>query len=321
MTKKKLISIITPVFNEEEAIEKYYAKICEVTYNLSDKYNFEIIITDNCSSDNTVKIISEIAKKDPRIFLYKLSRNFGHQRSVWTGYSKCSGDAAVEIDADLQDPPEMLPEMLNLWEKGNKIVYGVRVDRKENAILTLCKKIFYRLVKLMSETEIPNDAGDFMVIDRDIINHLTDLKVQDPYLRGTIFSLGYTRTGIDYIRDVRKVGSSKFPLPKLIVFAINAIINTSNFPLKISTFIGFFSALCAFLLACYFIVDKLLLNAELPRGLTALLVLLLMSIAINSILIGIVGEYVGKIYKQITMQDKVTIVENKINFSHLKQDE
>lgn len=319
--KKKLISIVTPVFNEEETIRQYYAKICEVTNQLSSNYDFEIIITDNCSSDNTVKIISEIAKKDPRIFLYKLSRNFGHQRSVWTGYLKCRGDAAIEIDADLQDPPEMLPEMLHLWEKGNKIVYGIRTDRKENAILTLCKKIFYRLVKVMSETEIPNDAGDFMVIDRDIINHLTDLKVQDPYLRGTIFSFGYTRRGIEYTREVRKVGTSKFPLSKLVVFAINAIINTSNFPLKISTFIGFFSAFCAFLLACYFIVDKLLLGAELPRGITALLVLLLMSIAINSILIGIVGEYVGKIYKQLTLQDKVTIVESEINFSNLKKDE
>jgi glycosyltransferase involved in cell wall biosynthesis len=308
---KKLISIVTPVFNEEEAIEYYYRRISNTIDSLSDRYNFEIVVTDNCSTDNSFQILQKLAQKDSRISVYKFSRNFGYQKSIWTGYSKCKGRAAIEFDVDLQDPPEMLPEMLDYWEKGYKIVYGVRKGRKEGKLINFARKIFYRLVRYMSEVDIPNDAGDFMLIDRDIINHLCQIKSQDPYLRGTIFSLGYLRKGIEYNRNERVCGSSKFPLKRLIKLAVDGIVNTSVFPLRIATLIGLFSGFCATLLASYFVMSKLL-GADLPRGVTAILVLLLSAIAINSILIGIIGEYIGRIYKQISSGHYVTIVEKEI---------
>lgn len=311
---KKLISIITPVYNEEDSIEQYYNRLIKVLDSLSNRYEFEIVITDNCSADSSFEILQKLAKKDPRISAYKFSRNFGYQKSIWTGYSKCKGQAAIEFDVDLQDPPEMLPEMLENWEKGYKIVYGIRKNRKESKFLNASRKIFYRLVRYMSEVDIPNDAGDFMLIDRDIINHLCQIKLQDPYLRGTIFSLGYLRKGIEYNREERKFGTSKFPLNRLIRLAIDGIVHTSTFPLRIATLIGLFSAFCAVILGAYFVINKLL-GADLPHGITAILVLLLAAIAINSILIGIIGEYIGRIYKQISSGQNITIIEKEINSS------
>jgi len=312
---KKLISIVTPVFNEEESLEQYHQHISKILDSLSHKYDFEIVVTDNCSTDNTFQILKKLAAQDPRISVYKFSRNFGYQKSIWTGYSKCKGVAAIEFDVDLQDPPEMLPEMLDYWEKGYKIVYGIRKNRKEGVIISAMRKIFYRMVRVMSEVDIPNDAGDFMLIDRDIINHLCQTKSQDPYLRGIVFSLGYLRKGIEYNRNQRLAGTSKFPIGKLLSLAANGIVSTSIFPLRIATIIGLISGLSAIILGSYFIVDKLFFHTDLPRGITAILVLLLSAIAINSILIGVIGEYIGRMYRQMSSGEKVTIIEEEIRSS------
>ena len=193
MKEKQLISIITPVYNEELSIIPYYEKLVSVLDDLKETYEFEIIFTDNNSDDNTFTILDELAKKDNRISVYRFSKNFGYQKSIWTGYVKCSGDAAIEIDVDLQDSPDLIIKMLKLREKGYKIVYGIRKDRKEGYVMKSLRKIFYRLVRLMSSYEIPNDAGDFMLIDRVVIDNLKLSKLSSPYLRGTIFSYGYSR--------------------------------------------------------------------------------------------------------------------------------
>ena len=310
---KKLISIITPAYNEEEIIGEYYKKISKTIDSLSDLYDFEIIVTDNCSEDSTFDILSEIAQKDSRLKVYSFSKNFGYQKSIWTGYCKCNGDAAIEFDADLQDPPEMLEEMLNYWEKGHKIVYGIRKDRDEGFIIKNLRKVFYRLVRSISDYDIPNDAGDFMLIDRDIIRELSAVKLCDPYLRGTIFGFGYSRKGIEYRRNARTKGDSKFPPIKLLKLAIDAIVNTSVFPLRIATIIGAVAGIFSIILAAYFIIDKLFLQESLPRGITAILVLTLVSITINSILIGIMGEYIGKIYRQVSSGNVAPIIEKQIN--------
>ncbi len=311
--QKNFISIVTPVFNEEESLDCYYERVSKVIAKLSDNYDFELIFTDNCSTDNTFKKLQELAKKDSRIRVFSFSKNFGYQKSIWFGYYKTRGDVALELDVDLQDPPEMLEEMLSYWKKGYKIVYGIRKDRKEGLIIKSLRKIFYRLVRGVSDYDIPNDAGDFMLIDRDIIDHLKKVKLSAPYLRGTIFGFGYSRKGIEYKRDAREVGVSKFPSLKLIQLASDALINTSTFPLRLSTIAGLIAALLSMLLGFYFIVDKLFLGAELPRRITAILVLVLASIAINSILIGILGEYIGKIYKQFSASDIVPIVEKQVD--------
>ena len=292
---KELISIVTPVYNEEDIVAEYYKRMSNVLDGLSDAYDFEIIFTDNCSTDNTFFELEKLAAKDRRIMVYSFSKNFGYQKSIWMGYAKSNGAAAIEFDADLQDPPEMLAEMLSYRKKGFKIVYGIRKDRKESAFINGLRKVFYRLVRGISDYDIPNDAGDFMLIDRDVIANLKEVKLCDPYLRGVIFGFGYSRRGIEYSRDQRVAGVSKFPLSKMIKLAMDAIINTSIFPLRIASIIGAAVGVFSMAAAGWFIIDKLFMNPELPRGVTAILVLVLASIAINAFLIGILGEYIGKI--------------------------
>lgn len=283
-----------------------------VLENLKDNYKFEIVFTDNNSEDNTYFMLEELAKKDKRISVYKFSKNYGYQKSIWMGYANCSGDAAIELDADLQDPPELIEEMLKLREKGYKIVYGVRKERKESYLMKSLRKIFYRTVRLMSSYEIPNDAGDFMLIDRAVINNLKESKLSSPYLRGTIFSYGFSRIGIDYKRNAREYGKSKFPSIKLLSLASDAIINTTIFPLRIATFFGLITALVSIIIALVFIFEKIFLGNNLPGGTTAILVILLFSVSLNALLIGIVGEYVGRIYTQLTSSNITPIVEKKI---------
>lgn len=310
---KPFISITTPVFNEEDTLAGYYDRVTQVIDKLSTTYDFEIIFTDNCSTDNTFQRLQALAENDARIRIFRFSKNFGYQKSIWFGYYKTKGDVALELDVDLQDPPEMLEEMLAHWKKGHKIVYGIRKDRQEGFIIKLLRKLFYRLVRQVSEYDIPNDAGDFMLIDRDIINHLKQVKLSDPYLRGIIFSFGYSKIGIEYTRDAREVGISKFPTLKLIQLATDALVNTSIFPLRMATIAGLIAALASMLFGGYIMFERLFLGAEASRGITAILVLILASIAINSILIGILGEYIGKIYRQFSAGDIVPIVEKEVD--------
>lgn len=311
--KKPLISIVTPVYNEEDGLGPYYQRVSDVIGKLSDCYDFEIVITDNCSADATFERLQDLAQNDDRIRVFRFSKNFGHQKSIWYGYSKAKGAAALELDVDLQDPPEMLEEMLDHWHKGHKIVYGIRKDRQEGIIIKSLRKLFYRLVRGVSNYDIPNDAGDFMLIDRYIINHLTAIKLSDPYLRGTIFGFGYSKIGIEYKRDAREVGVSKFPSLRLIQLATDAIVNTSIFPLRMATLMGVVIAFGAVILSLYFAIDRLFLGADLPRGITAILIFVLISMAMNALLIGIMGEYIGKIYRQFAASDIVPIVEKEID--------
>ena len=300
MEIKKLISIITPVYNEEDSIDNYYQRLIKTINKLSNIYDFEIIFTDNCSTDKTFDKLKNLSTKDSRIKVFKFSKNFGYQKSIWFGYYQSKGDVTLELDVDLQDPPEMLEEMLKYWNKGFKIVYGIRKDRKEGYILKSLRKIFYRIVRKISYYDIPNDAGDFMLVDKDIVNHLKKIKLSDPYLRGTIFGFGYSKIGIEYKRDAREIGISKFPSLNLIKLAIDGLVNTSVFPLRLASMVGIVSAIISIILFFIFIIDKIFLNSELPKGTTSILLLLLTSIAINSILIGILGEYIGKIYRQLS---------------------
>jgi glycosyltransferase involved in cell wall biosynthesis len=313
METKKLISIITPVYNEEDSIDHYYQRVVKTINKLSNIYDFEIIFTDNCSTDKTFDKLKNLCTKDSRIKAFKFSKNFGYQKSIWFGYYQSKGDVTLELDVDLQDPPEMLEEMLKYWNKGFKIVYGIRKDRKEGYIIKSLRKIFYRIVRKISYYDIPNDAGDFMLIDKDVVDHLKKIKLSDPYLRGTIFGFGYSKIGIEYKRDAREAGVSKFPSLNLIKLAIDGLVNTSVFPLRLASIVGIVSATISIVLFFIFIIDKIFLNSELPRGTTSILLLLLTSIAINSILIGILGEYIGKIYRQLSCSDIVPIVEEKIN--------
>lgn len=318
-SNKKLISIVTPVFNEQENINYYYERITKAVERLQEKYDFEFVITDNCSTDNSLVLLQEIAKKDARFRIFKLSRNYGYQKSIWTGYCQALGDAAIEFDCDLQDPPELLTQFIKKWEEGYKIIYGIRNKRAENFLKTkqvvdfpFVRKIFYKLINAISDIEMPENAGDFIFMDKVVLQLIQNISDHNIYLRGTIFSLGFKRTGIEYKREARKFGTTKFHFFKSLKLAFDGIISQSVMPLKIATVFGLVIAFLTMLLSVAYLMSKLVFNIDLPDGFTTTIVLVLFGISMNGLFLGIIGEYVARIYDQ-QKNRPITVIEEKTN--------
>jgi dolichol-phosphate mannosyltransferase len=309
---KKLISIVTPVYNEEENIRYYYETISKAIVPLQDKYNFEIILTDNGSTDKTFAIIKEIANQDTRICAFRFSRNFGYQKSIFTGFTKAHGDAAIDFDCDLQDPPELIGKFIEEWEKGAHIVYGIRKTRQEGMFITLMRRLFYRLLDAISEESLPHDAGDFMLLDSSIVKQLSAIDDQTPYLRGTIFNFGFNQVGIPYDRNARQFGKSKFPFINLMGLAVDGIISQSSTPLRLASYMGLFIAFVTFALSGGYFCAKLLLGANIPAGFTTTTILILFSISLNGLFLGIIGEYLARIYSQVRKRP-ITIIQESLD--------
>jgi polyisoprenyl-phosphate glycosyltransferase len=305
---RKKVSIITPVFNEQENVNRYYQKMKSVI-DKATQYDFELIITDNNSSDDTYKRFEMIRKYDKRVKLYKLARNVGFQKSIFVGYSKATGDCAIEFDVDLQDPPELLLNFLKHWESGYKVVYGIRKYRAEGFFITWVRKIFYRLVSKISDAETPVDAGDFMLIDKRILSELKKMNEQAPYLRGIIFRMGFKKIGVEYSRNERKLGSTKFSMGKMVSLAIDGITSQSVTPLRLASYFGLIVASMSLLMSLYFVLGKLLYDMNYPEGFTTTTILILFSISLNAIFLGIIGEYIGRIYRQVKT-DPVALIED-----------
>lgn len=304
---KKLISLVVPVLNEAENVLHFYETVSQVIAPLETQYDFEFIFTDNHSTDNTFELLQGLAKKDARINVYRFSRNFGYQRSILTGYAKAKGDALIQIDCDLQDPPTMIKEFIEAWEEGNKVVYGVRLTRKENIFISTIRKIFYRLIDAMCDYKLPHDAGDFRLVDRFVVNELIKTNNFAPYLRGDIAYIGYQQKGIHYHRESRRNGVSKFAMSDLFKLAFDGIISHSILPLRIATYCGLFIALSTFLFSFICIVAHYFGGAAWPRGFATTTVLILFSISLNASFLGIIGEYVGRIYNQVVQRSLVVI--------------
>lgn len=305
---RPLISIVVPVFNEETNVLPFYAAVCEVTQKLDVEYRFEFVFTDNHSGDATFGLLRSLAAKDTRVRAYRFSRNFGFQRSIMTGYTKARGDAAIQLDVDLQDPPELMEKFLREWKLGAEVVYGVRVQRKEAWLTNVQRTIFYRLIDRLSEEKIPVDAGDFRLISRRVIELLKTFDDTRPYLRGTIATLGFKQVGIPYSRNARERGESKFPFSKLVSLALDGILNHSIVPLRISTYIGLFVSVTTFLAIVGYVVAKVIFGSGWPPGFATLAALILVGISVNAMLLGIVGEYLGRMYQQMKKQP-LSIVE------------
>jgi len=319
--RKKLISIVTPVFNEEENVQFYFDGINAAIKNLEDKYNFEFIITDNNSSDSTLKLFSDICKKDNRLKIFKLSKNYGYQKSLWTGICQSSGDAAIPIDCDLQDPPELISQFIKHWENNNKIVYGIRTSRKEKFLSTrqivdlpMLRNFFYFIINRISDDKIPKNVGDFMLIDKVIINHIKNISDHNIYLRGIIFSLGYKKESIHYDRKIRQKGKTKFYFSKSLKLAVDGIVGLSALPLRIASITGIIISTITMLLSIFFILSKFIFNITYPAGLTTIIVLILLGISLNALFLGIIGEYISRIYDQ-QKNRPVTIIEKRIENS------
>jgi polyisoprenyl-phosphate glycosyltransferase len=309
-----LISIVLPAYNEELNIRPLFERLDPILAQLSDRFRFEFIVTDNHSTDRTFALLREVAADDPRVRVFRLSRNFGFQRSILTGYMQCRGEAAIQLDVDLQDPPELIPVFLERWQSGADVVYGVRIERTEGRVITFARGLFYRLIDLLSEDKLQVDAGDFRLISRRIIDLVCAYRDANPYLRGTIATLGFEQVGVPYARNARKFGESKFPFSKLLSLALDGILNHSTVPLRFATYFGLAaSLLTVILMLCYAFV-RIVLRAEWPAGFTTLAALILLSISINAMLLGIIGEYLGRMYRQIHAAP-VSIIESVIDHS------
>lgn len=297
---RPLISICVPVYNEELNVKPFYRRVVSVIDRLSDRYSFEILFTDNHSTDSTFECLAELSDRDHRVRVIRFSRNFGFQRSILTNYINARGAAAIQLDVDRQDPPELIAEFLQRWESGYKVVYGVRRERpNESYWLHIARKIFYRLVDFLSEDALPHDAGDFRLVDRCVIDQLKQVSDQQPYLRGLIASMGFKQTGIIYDRAARERGSSKFNFMRLFGLALDGILQHSIVPLRIATFFGVIMSGITALGAVYYLVTRLFAGANWPPGFATGTLLTLLSIGMNALLLGIIGEYIGRIYKNV----------------------
>jgi glycosyltransferase involved in cell wall biosynthesis len=311
---KPLISIVVPVYNEELNVVPFYETVSGVMDHLAGSFRFEFVFTDNHSSDRTFELLNQLAGKDHRIRAYRFSKNFGFQRSIMTGYSAARGDAAIQLDCDLQDPPQLIETFLREWQKGADVVYGIRVKRKEGWSITTARSLFYRLIDKLSEDRIPVDAGDFRLVSRRIIEILRGMDDAQPYLRGSIASLGFHQVGIPYERNARERGESKFPISKLVSLAIDGILNHSVVPLRLSTYFGLIISFITLMGILGYSLVKILTHAQWPAGFATLAALILASISINAMLLGIIGEYLGRIYQQ-GRRRPLTIVQDAIDYT------
>lgn len=310
---RKLVSIIVPVFNEEENVDRCYRALRAVFEPLADTYRLEIFFSDNRSTDRTFEKLVAIAAADPEVRVIRLARNFGFQRSVLTAFRLVRGDAAVQIDCDLQDPPELIPEFLKLWQEGYDVVVGIRRKRQEAQVLQWARKGFYRLLRRISDDNMIDDAGDFRLVDRSVLERLKQIRDARPFTRGLVSALSARQTGIVYDRSAREFGESKFPVRRLFGFAVDGLVNHSMAPLRLASMIGTGAFLGSVLMGLWFVVGYFLFGADWPAGFATLATLLLASIGLNAMLVGILGEYVGRIYEEVRVRP-LTIIDEKLNF-------
>ena len=312
MNDVRLISVVVPVLDERDNIRTLHERVNAVFEGLADRYALEMVFTDNHSGDGTFEEIARIAEADPRIRAFRFSRDFGFQRSILEGYRRARGDAAIQLDADLQDPPELIPEFLDQWEAGYAVVYGIRRSRPESWLMRKGRRTFYRIIDALSEDPLPLDAGDFRLVDRRVLDVLRGLDDAQPYLRGTIATLGFDQTGIEYDRDARDHGRSKFSLRQLLGLSLDGILNHSTVPLRVATYTGLTATVVILIGMAAFIVGRFAFGAEWPAGFATTTVLLLGGIALNALFLGIIGEYLGRIYKQVKRGPN-TIIERSID--------
>ncbi len=296
----KIISVVSPCFNEEENVRICYETVKSIFAKELPEYRLEHIFSDNASTDRTVEILRELAASDPNVKVVVNARNFGPFRSLFNGLRYATGDAImVFLAVDLQDPPELIPQFVRHWESGIEIVAGARVTREETFLLRTCRKAFYRIVNGLSDFEIPEDVGEFQLIDRKVWNAVTLHNDHYPFIRGIIASCGFKRLIVPYTWRARKRGVSKQNLLRLVDQALNGIFSFTNAPMRFCSFAGFALALFCILYAVIAAASYFFIPHMAPRGITTIIASLFFLSGIQLIFIGMLGEYVTAIHAQV----------------------
>ena len=312
--KKKLISIATPCYNEEGNIEQLYLRIKKIFEDLP-AYDYEHIFIDNNSQDRSREILREIASADSHIKVIFNTRNFGHIRSPLYAIYQAKGDAIISVVADLQDPPEMIPEFIRKWEEGYKIVIGVKKKSEENMIMFLFRKAFYKTLNKFSDIELVKNFTGFGLYDRSFIEIIKKINDPYPYFRGLIPEFGLQRCEIEYLQPKRRKGKSAQSFFSLYDIGMLGFVNYSRIPLRMASFIGFAISLLSLLVAFGYFIYKLLYWSRFDVGLAPLVIGLFFFSSVQLIFIGIIGEYIGSILTQIQYKDRPLVVEKeRINF-------
>lgn len=289
------ISIIVPCYNEQEVIQETHRRLCEIAGDLDDKIEF--IYVDDGSSDDTLAILRKIQLEDARVRIIAFSRNFGHQIAVTAGMDAARGEAAIVIDADLQDPPPVIVQMVELWHQGYDVVYGRRLKRDgETAFKRATAGIFYRMLNKLSEVPIPLDTGDFRLMSRPVLDAMKTLRETDRFIRGMVSWVGFRQIELPYERAPRYAGTSKYPFWKMVRFASDGIMSFSIVPLRLASWIGLTAAIIGFVGIVYALLMRLFTN-NWVTGWTLLFITILFMAGVQLMMLGILGEYVGRIYR------------------------
>jgi dolichol-phosphate mannosyltransferase len=308
-----LLSIVVPCYNEEAVLPELHRRLITVLDQIVD-LNFELIYTDDGSQDRTPEILSQLQASDARVRIITLSRNFGHQIAVTAGLEHASGEALVIIDADLQDPPEVIPEMIQRWHDGYQVVYGLRAARAgETTFKRWTAKAFYRLINRLSEIEIPLDVGDFRLLDRKVVDVLLAMPERDRFLRGMVSWIGFKQIAVIYDRAPRGAGESKYSLMKMLRFAVDSVISFSLVPLRLAIWVGFGALAASFAGIVYALIIRLY-TTDWVRGWASIFTAVLFLGGVQLITLGIVGEYVGRIYAEVKLRP-LYVVRERLGFA------
>jgi len=307
--RKPLLSIVVPCYNEEEVLPETFKRLEAFCSGIED-LSIEMIFVDDGSRDKTCELLRQQALNDPRFRLLRFARNFGHQAAVSAGIDTVRGDAVVLIDADLQDPPEVILEMLTKWREGYQVVYGIRTDRSgETFFKKTTAKFYYRLLNKLSNVPIPFDTGDFRLMDRVVVDALKSMPERDRFIRGMVSWVGFRQYALPYRRAARFAGISKYPLRKMIRFAADGILSFSSKPLQVATYLGTITASLAVCGILYILGLKFLTDSAIP-GWSALMITMLFLGGVQLVCLGILGEYIGRIYNEAKKRPLYIVAED-----------
>src|SRR5512135_3120832 len=291
-------SIIAPVYNEADNLPILYKRVKEVMDTTGESW--ELLLIDDGSKDGSTDIIRDLAKRDPCVRPVIFARNFGHQIAVTAGLDYSRGQAVVIIDADLQDPPEVILELIQKWREGNEVVYAIRAEREgETWFKTFTASLFYRLIYRITDVKIPLDTGDFRLMDRKVVNVMNNMRERHRFLRGMSAWVGFRQIGVPYKRAARFAGSTKYPFKKMLRLALNAITGFSYFPLQVATYLGFFAAGIGIIAIPIVVISRLAGGPAFFGGQASTLISVLFLGGVQLICVGILGEYIGRIYDEV----------------------
>ena len=310
----KKISVVIPMYYEEEVVDICYKRVVNNLKKLSDKYNYEIIFINDGSKDSTLEILKKIASNDDNVKIISFSRNFGHQAAVTAGIRNLTGDAIIIMDADLQDPPELFEGMIEKWEEGYEVVYGKRKTREGESIFKLLTaRMFYNTLNKLSEIEIPKDTGDFRLVDRKVIDVIAALPEHNKFLRGLFSWVSFNQYAYEYNRVNRVAGKTKYPFKKMFKLATDGILSFSAKPLKIVGAIGIFSVIVSIIILIYSIVSYMFKLNSLTPGWTSIMCTMTFIGGIILISLWMIGEYIARIYEESLGRPEY-IIDELINF-------